>query len=172
MFCKSWSSSADKRLLAAAILLFILGIFKCLEKPLALKRASFKSLVSSSRPASRTETTDREVQLEEYIQRARDFVQEPPTQDLDGQTPHSEQLSRPDKLFVDLAYSYPERLTSFKSFWLLHDEAAYEALGHGLSNIFSLLYTKDPSMPTGNRDEHLVDLCCSAFTLWFFYCYR
>ena len=75
VFCKSWSSLADKRLLAAAILLFIIGIFKCFNKPSALKRASFNSVVTTFRPAPRTKTAKREVELEEYIQEARRFVQ-------------------------------------------------------------------------------------------------
>ncbi|KAG0522473.1 hypothetical protein BDA96_07G040400 [Sorghum bicolor] len=70
---QSWSSPADKRLLAAAILLFIIGIFKCFNKPSALKRASFNSVVTTFRPAPRTKTAKREVELEEYIQEARRF---------------------------------------------------------------------------------------------------
>uniref|UniRef100_R7W706 DUF4220 domain-containing protein n=1 Tax=Aegilops tauschii TaxID=37682 RepID=R7W706_AEGTA len=49
VFCKSWPGD-DKRLLQASILLFVPGILKCLEKPWALKSASFNSLASSSEP--------------------------------------------------------------------------------------------------------------------------
>ncbi|KAF7087350.1 hypothetical protein CFC21_090549 [Triticum aestivum] len=49
VFCKSFPSS-DRRLLQAAILLFIPGILKCFEKPWALNRASINSLVSSGEP--------------------------------------------------------------------------------------------------------------------------
>ena len=62
---------ADKRLLAAAIVLFILGIVRCFEKPLALKRASFNNLVTYFVAAKMTEiTANREVELEKYIQDA------------------------------------------------------------------------------------------------------
>ncbi|KAL6870904.1 hypothetical protein ACP4OV_014752 [Aristida adscensionis] len=46
VFCRS-SSSGDKRLLQAATLLFIAGILKFLQKPLALRAASFNRLLSS-----------------------------------------------------------------------------------------------------------------------------
>jgi hypothetical protein len=118
VFCKSWSSSADKRLLAAAILLFIIGIFKCIDKPSALKRASFNSIVTTFDPAPRTKTAKREVELEGYIQEARSFVQQnknPPALDSDSRSSHLEQLSAPDKLFVDYAYIYDDRLTILKS---------------------------------------------------------
>ena len=75
VFCKSWSPSSDKRLLATAILVFVPGVFKCFEKPLALKCASFDGLVSSWFPDnSRTTSTNRELELEEYVQKARDSV--------------------------------------------------------------------------------------------------
>lgn len=48
VFCQSWSG--DRRLLVAAILLFIIGIYKFSTKPWALKRATFGNLVDS--PAS------------------------------------------------------------------------------------------------------------------------
>ncbi|XBI83397.1 hypothetical protein VPH35_091912 [Triticum aestivum] len=51
VFCKSWPGD-DKRLLQASILLFVPGILKCLEKPWALKSASFNSLASVSEPYS------------------------------------------------------------------------------------------------------------------------
>ncbi|VAI52098.1 unnamed protein product [Triticum turgidum subsp. durum] len=50
VFCKSWPGSDDRNLLVAAVLLFIPGILKCFEKPLALNRASINSLVSSGEP--------------------------------------------------------------------------------------------------------------------------
>ncbi|CAD6256012.1 unnamed protein product [Miscanthus lutarioriparius] len=48
VFCVSWSG--DRRLLAAAILMFIIGIYKFSTKPWALKRACLGNLVRS--PAS------------------------------------------------------------------------------------------------------------------------
>jgi hypothetical protein len=51
VFYKSWPGG-DKRLLQVVFLLFTPGILKCLEKPWALKIASFHSLVSLSKHAS------------------------------------------------------------------------------------------------------------------------
>ncbi|XP_037435745.1 uncharacterized protein LOC119302807 [Triticum dicoccoides] len=85
VFCKSWPGG-DKRLLQAAILFFVPGILKCIEKPWALKSASINSLVS---PAPRR-TTNRESRinsLEDYVQKARAFVQTNPhrqAQESDG----------------------------------------------------------------------------------------
>ena len=49
MFCKSWWFH-DQRLLRAAILLFVPGVVKCLEKPLALQNATVNSIANSSDP--------------------------------------------------------------------------------------------------------------------------
>jgi len=46
VFHKSWSG--DKRLFQAAIIIFVIGIIKCLEKPWALRCASISSLMKSS----------------------------------------------------------------------------------------------------------------------------
>jgi len=167
VFCKSWPPSADKRLHAAAILLFIPGVFQCFEKPLALKSASYNSLVSSlfaSDKISRTKTGSREVELEEYIQKARDFVKRnkyPPELNYDGAWPHLSHLSIPDKLFTDVICAYSDRFTSLNSFWLLDDKRAYEALNDGLSSSFNLFYTKD--MVT-KVPYHLCYQCCAAYT--------
>ena len=154
VFCKSWSSSADKRLLAAAILLFIIGIFKCFDKPSALKRASFNSIVTTFDPAPRIKTAKREVELEGYIQEARSFVQQnknPPALYSDSRSPHTKQLSVPDKLFVDYAYVYDDRLTTLKSFWLLDEKTTYDAIYEGLSETFNLIYSKDTQGDDKNR---------------------
>ncbi|PUZ62511.1 hypothetical protein GQ55_4G363900 [Panicum hallii var. hallii] len=47
-FCKSWPSSGDRRLLASAILLFVVGILSFSEKPWALRRASINRLAAVS----------------------------------------------------------------------------------------------------------------------------
>ncbi|TVU43352.1 hypothetical protein EJB05_09814, partial [Eragrostis curvula] len=172
VFCTSWPYSADKRLLAAAILLFILGLFgrdspkriltlpeavpnrlsKCLEKPLALRRASFNRQVSSFPPAPKTKTTLREVELEAYEQAARHFHNEDPTSlDKNKKLAHLKLLSQTDKLFIDSAYAYEDHLTRLKSFWLLNDEACYKALYRGISKTFNTTYTRD-SFYDGNRN--------------------
>jgi hypothetical protein len=172
VFFKSWSSSADKRLLAAAILLFIIGIFKCLDKPSALKRASFNSIVTTYNPAPRTKTAKREVELEDT--RSIEICateQNPPTLDSDSRPSHLEQLSMPDKLFVDYAYVYGDRLTTLKYFWLLDEKITYDALCAGLSQTFNLIYSKLTQMDDKNKTTPCCGNCFS-FLVLFLYCGR
>lgn len=165
VFTKSWSPSADKRLLSAAILLFILGVLKCFDKPMALKRASFTSLVGNFHPSPMTESSDREVEHEEYIQTARDFMKrnEEARSSSSNSNPKicqedlgrlEKDLSIPDKLFVDFAYSYPNRLTKLESFWSLDTDRIYEALCTGLSDTFDLLYSKVWQEEDQNRPHY------------------
>lgn len=51
VFCKSWSG--EKSLLQAAILLFVVGIIRSIQKPWALKNASISGMVTSSTPSAR-----------------------------------------------------------------------------------------------------------------------
>jgi hypothetical protein len=74
VFCKSWPPGGDKRLLQAAILLFIPGVVKCFVKPWALKSASIYSLVSSSSAATARQKEDQDMYLQEYVKRAKEFV--------------------------------------------------------------------------------------------------
>ncbi|XP_006663294.1 uncharacterized protein LOC102713584 [Oryza brachyantha] len=178
VFIKSWSPSADQRLLAAAIVLFVIGSFKCFDKPSALKRSSFSSIVSTFNPSPRTESTDREVESEEYIQKARDFMQRN-EETRRSSSPDSnstisqedlerlENLSTPDKLFVDFAYSFPNRLTKLESFWLLdtHKVYAYGALCKGLSKTFDLIYSKVWKDEDQNTPQLLCGDILSGF-LW------
>jgi len=168
VFSKSWSPSADNRLLAAAILLFILGVFRCFEKPFALRRASFNSLVTSFHSAPMTGSTNREVVLEKYIQQAADFVQrnqDPPTLDKVGKHKHFGQLSKPDMMFVDFAYAYDLRLEKLESLWLLDVKTAFEALRQEIYNTFNLIYTKHWQYPDENRDtDYLATLF--SILLW------
>ncbi|RLM84741.1 hypothetical protein C2845_PM04G23940 [Panicum miliaceum] len=48
VFCKSWPRGGDKRLLQAAIVLFVVGIAKLIQKLLTLKSASLGSVMTSS----------------------------------------------------------------------------------------------------------------------------
>jgi hypothetical protein len=164
VFWKSWSSSAEKSLLAAAVLLFILGSAKCVEKILAFKGASFNSLASHSEPAQskRTTTRDREKELEEYVQQARDSIKasHPPLVD-----DSMEQLILPDKLFVDSAYPYSDRVTSLKFFFLLDDQTAYWSLKRGVSIVFNLLYTKYESTYTMLKGSMLCSICTWEITV-------
>ncbi|CAL5010025.1 unnamed protein product [Urochloa decumbens] len=142
VFFKSWPSSADKNLLGLAIILFMFGVFKCFDKPLALKRSSFNNIAGSFfHPAPRTKTKNRELELEEYIQEARKFMQDCPTLNSDERRAHKASLSIPSKLFVDFAYTYPERLVKFKTFWLDMEPISLE-LSRGVSRTFDIIYTK------------------------------
>ncbi|KAL6655045.1 hypothetical protein ACP70R_005871 [Stipagrostis hirtigluma subsp. patula] len=74
VFCRSWRGG-DKRLLQTAIVLFVPGVLKCLEKPWALKTASIDSLVSSTKPVPSTSNKDGDIDsLEGYVTRARNSV--------------------------------------------------------------------------------------------------
>lgn len=168
VFCKLWSSTADKRLLAAAILLFIPGVFKCFEKPLALRRSSFYNQVS--RPSEKSSSAAESTSLEGCIQAAKTAAsphQANLVYDLiDSQEGRKclEALSGPDMLFVDVARTYSERARASESFWPLDNDAAQQAIGTGISNTFNLLYTKDFTRARRAWKENQVDLLCSFFT--------
>ncbi|CAL4899735.1 unnamed protein product [Urochloa decumbens] len=155
VFGKSWSSSADTRLLAAAILLFVPGVLKCFEKPLALKAASFNSLVSSFHRAQKAAPKSREEELDEFIRTAKAYFQ---GADTTKNPPVN--LSVPHKLFVDFSYPYSDRLKNLKYFLSLWDDAAYREIETGLSNIFDLLYTKNKL----NTRANAVAICCCYWT--------
>ncbi|CAO2189451.1 unnamed protein product [Urochloa humidicola] len=148
VFWTTWSPSADKRLLIAAIVLFILGIVRCFEKPLALKRASFNNLVTYFVPASLTEiSTNKEVELEKYIQDAKKIYVQSTNNQRDDSAPTLQEADKlfhtaPNKLFVDYAYAYNDRLRMLKSFRLLKQELGFKMLREGLSRTFDLVYTK------------------------------
>ncbi|CAL5003495.1 unnamed protein product [Urochloa decumbens] len=148
VFWTTWSPSADKRLFIAAIVLFVLGIVRCFEKPLALKRASFNNLVTYFVPASIEEiSTKKEVELEKYIQDAKLFyVQRNNNQhdDFTQTLPEADKKfhTAPNKMFVDYAYAYNDRVKVLKSLRLLDTESAFKALREGLSKTFDPVYTK------------------------------
>jgi hypothetical protein len=98
VFCKTWPPGGDKRLLQAAILLFVPGVIKCFVKPWALKSASIYSLVSSS-AASLKQNEGETYLLEDYVKQAKDFVEKRNGQgeaQVDG-----EDNEVPGKLFLD-----------------------------------------------------------------------
>ncbi|KAF7074344.1 hypothetical protein CFC21_079228 [Triticum aestivum] len=157
VFCKSWPGG-DKRLLQAAIMFFIPGVLKCLEKPVVLKNASINSLVSSSEPPP-TETyqftlDDGRISgdiniLENYVQVVGKYFRENPDPDKQGNITH------PSHLFVDLASSYGDRFDVLSLFMPLDGEEAYDLLQGGLSNMFNLFYTKETlSTPSSGHMRH------------------
>ncbi|KAM0831815.1 hypothetical protein ACQ4PT_065296 [Festuca glaucescens] len=149
VFCKSWSFSADSKLLASAILIFIPGILKCFAKPWGLKYASFHSLADSFDTAERTAGVSREEELQKYVQEARTFVLDNDNELSESQQP---KLYVPELLFVDFAYTFSCRLTNLKSFCGLGDIKAYSSLRDGLSDIFDLLYTKNTMSDISSTD--------------------
>ncbi|KAG8086782.1 hypothetical protein GUJ93_ZPchr0010g10976 [Zizania palustris] len=163
VFCKSWSSSGDGRLLAAAILLFIPGVLKCVEKPLALKAASFNSLVSSFDRAERAPAKSREEELQRFVDMARAFFHsagENNTQTFDHDRVIGRRLSVPHKLFVDFQCPFSERLENLTYFWSIDDREAYGVIKAGLSNIFDFLYTKNKLSIRANA----LAICCCYWT--------
>ncbi|XP_073360810.1 uncharacterized protein [Aegilops tauschii subsp. strangulata] len=149
---KSWGSPLEtKRFKAAAILLFIAGILKCLQKPWALKSASFHSLANSCGPVQRNES--REEELKKYVDEAKAFV-------LSDATNRRTQLClAPEKLFIDFAYPYCDRLTNLKSFLVDGVDRAYGSLQDGLSDIFEVLYTRKKM-----KDDDTCLGCCGWIT--------
>ncbi|TVU25066.1 hypothetical protein EJB05_27545, partial [Eragrostis curvula] len=149
VFRKSWWSN-DRRLLRAAILLFVPGILKCLEKPWALKNATITSIMSS--PDLRLEATVEKgivrkdiLSLEKYVQEAAKSVQE-----LAG-TPLAEDFKLQDKvgdepyhLFFDLGHPYFVRLKNLQELMAPRGakEEAHRLVRSSLSRAFDRLYTK------------------------------
>lgn len=129
--------------------------------------STFTSIVSTFHPSPRTESIDREVEQEEYIQRAKDFMQfkEHATSSSSNPTISKKHLSIPDKLFVDFAYSYANRLTKLESFWSLDADRVYRALCEGLSDTFNLISSKVWQYDDQNRATPSFGISFS-FLIW------
>ncbi|CAL4979104.1 unnamed protein product [Urochloa decumbens] len=141
VFCKSWSG--EGRLLSAAVLLFIAGILKCIDKPMALKGASIYSLVSSSSPLKdeMAPSDDQVSSLEGYIREAKNCYAGIPSDHSISSDDH-DLLEKPYNLFVDLASTYCHRLTCLQAFLRFDEMSAYHVLESGLCSTFVWLYTK------------------------------
>uniref|UniRef100_A0A0D3HB43 DUF4220 domain-containing protein n=1 Tax=Oryza barthii TaxID=65489 RepID=A0A0D3HB43_9ORYZ len=142
VFCKSWPGG-DKRLLQAAILLFVPGVLKCIEKPWALRSASINSLVSSNDLVPRTGKGNEQggsISLESYVEEVRKFVigNGDPFEVNVNASDTVRDNHEPYKLFVDLSLPY--------SIWLLDLKMtqfdAYIQLTKKLTETFYRLYTK------------------------------
>ncbi|RLN04133.1 hypothetical protein C2845_PM13G02890 [Panicum miliaceum] len=161
VFYLSWpSSSADKRHLAAAILVFIPGILKCFVKPWSVKSSSFSSLLREASRSPSLRRDSREVissidqQTEAYVQAARGFVlgaNHPPLAE-DEQILHHSYSERLETLFralcVDHTCPHADRLAILKSFWFLDtkgEQHSSAAVDSGLFRIYNLFYTKHDS---------------------------
>ncbi|CAL4933438.1 unnamed protein product [Urochloa decumbens] len=126
VFCRSLPSG-DKKLLLAAILLFIPGIFRIIQKSWALKSASISSLMASSSMTSLVTVKlgrggliamvveeEHNLSLDMYVQEARNLVMGTAVDD----EPHSHQFATPEieKLFVDHPIPYSYRLSRLRGF--------------------------------------------------------
>ncbi|CAL4983952.1 unnamed protein product [Urochloa decumbens] len=154
VFCKSWWFH-DGRLLRASILLFVPGVFKCLEKPWALWNATVASIANSSDPQmtltfeedDRTLPTDTDDMdsLDKYVTAARGCVDK----EAKRETPlfFDDKMSNdePYHLFVDLAHPYYIRLKNLQVMAAAKGTGRAEAHGRvrvAVSRAFDRLYTK------------------------------
>ncbi|KAG2570648.1 uncharacterized protein LOC120639749 [Panicum virgatum] len=150
VFRKSWWSD-DRRLLRAAILLFVPGILKCLEKPWALKNATVTTIMTT--PDSRLEATlDKDnvrkdiLSLDKYVQEAAKSVQDMADKPLDEDDfkLNVKVGDKPYHLFVDLGHPYFVRLKNLQEVMAPRGarEAAHGMVRSSLSKAFDHLYTK------------------------------
>ncbi|XP_020408404.1 uncharacterized protein [Zea mays] len=146
VFRKSWWSG-DTILLRAAILLFVPGILKCLEKPWALKNATVMSIMNCSDPRleltlDEDDTAPKGIHSQEqYVRAAAESVAQ--FESLDQELFEDELADHPYHLFVDLGHPYSIRLINLR---LVAPRLA-RANVHGLvrsslSKAFDRLYTK------------------------------
>ncbi|CAO2206315.1 unnamed protein product [Urochloa humidicola] len=145
VFCKSWSG--ENRLLRAAVLLFIAGILKCIEKPMALKSASIYSLVTSSPFQDLKGPTEDQGKksLEAYIGEAKGYFNTIKVGDINDEVlaaAKKELRVLPFWLFVDLASTLSHRLKVLRFFLFFSNEMADNLLQAGLCTTFVRLYTK------------------------------
>ncbi|XP_066342008.1 uncharacterized protein [Miscanthus floridulus] len=161
VFRKSWSG--EKRLLQAAILIFVPGILKCLEKPFALKSASIHSIGDTSNKTwvermFEDESKDNDIKsLDDYVEAASTYVQG----DHAGETAETEVNDKPYNQFVDLAFPYSDRLKNLK-YMMQKKNKAHRRLRSRLSNTFDRLYTKH-EMTTGG-DWNICDLTSKNYS--------
>ncbi|KAF8694601.1 hypothetical protein HU200_038130 [Digitaria exilis] len=146
VFCKSWWFD-DTRLLRAAILLFVPGVVKCLEKPWALKNATVTSIIDSSDPQmmlTMEEKDDKPAKtLEDYVQAATGRVKEPQKEETPDEYFVNKMNDEPYHLFVDLSHPYSIRL---KNLEIMAAETGrdevHDRVRLFLSRGFDRLYTK------------------------------
>uniref|UniRef100_A0ACD5XPP4 Uncharacterized protein n=1 Tax=Avena sativa TaxID=4498 RepID=A0ACD5XPP4_AVESA len=148
VFCKWWSG--EKIILAAAILLFVVGILKFAQKPWALRTASFNSMQASSNVLS----------LEE-VQRPTFWSDEEYVQAAKKCSMHAMLVGSRNGfhvwgirngfhvwgsyMFSDLSIPYSIRVKTLE-YLLMHD--AYGLVKECLRETFSMLYTRKGSVTT------------------------
>ncbi|TVU42209.1 hypothetical protein EJB05_08602, partial [Eragrostis curvula] len=152
VFCKSWSG--EDRLLKTAILLFIAGVLKCIQKPIAFRNASIYRIESSLHREDRNATVDdldkKVSSLKAYIKAAKKCYNMPSDDGNDKSSSVSlyedrrlDQPLRPYRLFIDHAYAYCHRLSTLRSFLALPSGDAERVIQIGLGNTFTRLYTRE-----------------------------
>ncbi|KAF8694604.1 hypothetical protein HU200_002494 [Digitaria exilis] len=156
------SFTGEKKLLQAAILIFVPGILKCLEKPWALKSASINSISKSSGSwvarmlQEEQEDENKDItSLEEYVQTASKHVR--------GHQDPIEEFplflkAKPYRLFVDLAYSYSDRLKNLV--YMQNKDIAHRQVRSYLSMTFDRLYTKNAVYKGLNYFDCSCKNCC------------
>ncbi|OEL25706.1 hypothetical protein BAE44_0013275 [Dichanthelium oligosanthes] len=174
VFRKSWPRG-DKRLLEAAILLFIPGILKCLEKPFALWRASISSMaVAVGSRACRIDDDDgdgddmakmeEDVSLAEFLKQAASAYDSAITQQRVSASGHKVK-DDPYRLFVDIPYPFSIRLANVRYMSKKRDEA-HQRVQSGLSKAFNRLYTNYKGYPGAVLRAVLVVLTLVAIRLF------
>ncbi|KAF7110750.1 hypothetical protein CFC21_110834 [Triticum aestivum] len=193
VFCKSWSGSGsgsggEKRLLQAAILLFVVGIFRSIQKPLALRNASISNMVDAfSRSTrkdqritfcwkmlcgctwdwyfgtnkTREEAEEKDIPLEEFVQEAIKNLPE-----LASDQKQAEILDKSSlnvnfyRSLVDISPPYSSRIKNLHLSMCLDYKNANKMSINNLNQMFVYLYTK-LFFITG------MDVCCLRLCLPF-----
>ncbi|VAI91582.1 unnamed protein product [Triticum turgidum subsp. durum] len=171
VFCKSWSGSGgEKRLLQAAILLFVVGILRSIQKPWALRSASISNMVAAFSMSTRKDQTitscwkaicgctlewyfagsktkeeaqERDIPLEEFVQEAIKNLPE-----LASGEKQAEILGNPSlnvnvyRSLVDISPPYSSRIKSLQLSMGLDYQHANMISTNILNQMFFLLYTK------------------------------
>ncbi|KAF7076094.1 hypothetical protein CFC21_080792 [Triticum aestivum] len=169
IFCKWWSG--QKRLLQAAVLLFVVGILKFSQKPWALRSASFNSMASRSLSvprdkgsftpwwawcttdcldfiSARMKTGEQEhkcnLSLQDYVKEARSIV----VQEKEVPSESARRLDHICMMLVDLSCRDPIRLNYLQYFLKLDDEGVHKGLRTWVWDTYRILYTRMRSYQT------------------------
>ena len=167
VFCKSWPRGGDKRLLQAAILLFVVGILKLIRKPWTLKSASLEGVMTSSvvYPERRgaqvsigdicnilclsgltaSDSADHAAEMkqeEEHDLSLEDYVQKARKLKQVTEEQKVNTFQGTERLFVDLSAPYSRRVRWLNSYLQpIHHKKAYRKLDTELSIAFVMIYT-------------------------------
>uniref|UniRef100_A0A8R7UM29 DUF4220 domain-containing protein n=1 Tax=Triticum urartu TaxID=4572 RepID=A0A8R7UM29_TRIUA len=146
VFCRWWSG--EKRLLASAVLLFVVGFLRFAQKPWALRTASFNSFQASSTvPVPRAQRE--EEPLHEYIYTLEEYVQAAKKCALGTKVERKNEYEiTSNYMFVDRSAPYSIRIEGLTSFLKLEYKYAYKTLKCCLGDTFRSLYTRIESIVT------------------------